>query len=293
MARASTSQGRSETDKWPCLHCSLPAGRFVLEGSFSTVRSPAVPARRFALAGDNCRATLSPAERGPSLRDRLQTVAGHVPSARDGRPAAHRRSTGSMPSRDRSDHSWCRAVVLRRGVPRRPRPPRIHRQPPVHAPAGRGPGRRRVHRRPAPAPGPRHRGRGHGAHPLGGLVQGGRGRLPGPGRPLRAGGRVAGLSMGGTPDLLVGRAAPRDRRHRRGQPDDRPAGRGLPRHDPDPAGRAGPRCIDGIGSDIAKEGIGRGGLRGHRPLGRRPLAVRGGRRASRPAWPRSAARSCC
>ena len=131
-------------------------------------------------------------------------------------------------------------MVRSRGLPRRPRPPRLHRQPPVPPAAGRGGGRGRLHRRAATPPGPRHRRRGHDSEQVGGLVGRGRGRLPGAGRPLPEGGRGR-LVDGRVPRLLVGRGAPGDRRDRRCQSAGRAATDRVPWTASGPCWTPGPR----------------------------------------------------
>ena len=165
------------------------------------------------------------------------------------------------------------------GVPRRARPARVHRQPPVHAPPGRGPGRRRLHRRAAAAARPRHRRRGHDPHAVGGLVGGRRGRTTRPWPPGATRWRSPALSMGGTLTCWLAERPSRDRGDRRGQPVRRPPGRELPGGHRGPPRRGHRGRSTGVGSDIAKEGMVESAYPGHAARRRLSRCSRGSTRS--------------
>ena len=157
-------------------------------------------------------------------------------------------------------------------------------------PVGRGPGRRRLHRRAAPPARPRHLDRGHGPDPVGGLVRRGRGPLPGAGRPVRPRGGGRGCRWADLTCWLAERHP-----HLSGialvNPLVHAARRRVPGRHPG-AARRRHRDLRRHRLGHQEGGRRRGRLPGH-PPGRRALAVRGGRRGRGRARPTSTARSCC
>ena len=77
---------------------------------------------------------------------------------------------GRLPTRDASHHARCRGIFGDRRRPRRVGPPRLHRQPPIHARPGAGDGRRGVHGRAAAAARARDGRVRHGADALAAMV---------------------------------------------------------------------------------------------------------------------------